>query len=133
MSFLNKNPNLIEEVIKVSKDAGESILDIYNDSNSVFELKEDKSPLTTADLASHKIILNGLSKLTPDLPVISEEASDVPFSVRSKWEKYWLIDPLDGTKEFIKRNGEFTVNIALIRNNRPVLGVIFVPVNKEVF
>ncbi len=130
MSFLDKN---IIEVIKISKDAGESILEIYKKMNSDFELKEDKSPLTEADIVSHNIIVKALRILTPDLPILSEEESEIPFNVRSTWKQYWLIDPLDGTKEFINRNGEFTVNIALIKNNKPILGVIFVPVTNEVF
>ena len=77
------------------------------------------SPLTSADLASHRLITESLKKLTPDIPVLSEESSEIPYSERSSWENYWLIDPLDGTREFIKRNGEFTVNIALIENHEP--------------
>tara|TARA_Y100000590_G_scaffold470433_2_gene664863 strand:- start:1666 stop:2472 length:807 start_codon:yes stop_codon:yes gene_type:complete len=130
MSFLNKNT---KAVIRISKDAGESILGIYKKSKTDFELKEDRSPLTEADIVSHKTIVRGLRKLTPNLPILSEEESEIPFDVRSTWKQYWLIDPLDGTKEFIKRNGEFTVNIALIKNNKPILGVIFVPVTNEVF
>jgi len=133
MRFLNKNPHLIKEVVQISKHAGESILDIYNNSSLDYQLKEDRSPLTEADIGSHKIIVKRLRKLTPKLPILSEEESDIPFSVRSKWNQYWLVDPLDGTKEFIKKNGEFTVNIALIKNGRPILGVIFVPATNEVF
>jgi len=133
MSFLNQNPHLINKVVKLAKDAGESILDIYNNPNSDFKLKEDKSPLTVADIASHKIIVKGLKDLKPELPIISEEGSEIPFKVRSKWNRYWLVDPLDGTKEFLQKNGEFTVNISLIDNNRPILGVINIPVNDETY
>lgn len=90
-------------------------------------VKDDRSPLTAADLASHHCIVEGLQALHPRHPVLSEESSGVPFEVRSEWETYWLIDPLDGTKEFIKRNGEFTVNIALIHQHQPVLGVVYAP------
>tara|TARA_B100001250_G_scaffold360997_1_gene338832 strand:+ start:1025 stop:1837 length:813 start_codon:yes stop_codon:yes gene_type:complete len=133
MSFLNKNPHLIKEVIEISEHAGKSILEIYNNSNLDFQLKEDQSPLTEADISSHKIIVKRLRKLTPKLPILSEEESYIPFSVRSKWDQYWLIDPLDGTKEFIKKNGEFTVNIALMKNNAPVFGVINIPVKKQTY
>ncbi|MBC8227592.1 MAG: 3'(2'),5'-bisphosphate nucleotidase CysQ, partial [Gammaproteobacteria bacterium] len=91
------------------------------------------SPLTEADKISHQVIVNGLKTLTPDIPILSEEDSDIAFEIRSKWKKYWLIDPLDGTKEFIKRNGQFTVNIALIINNYPKVGIINVPINKKIY
>lgn len=133
MSLMNKKPNIIEEIIKVSQDAGKAILDIYNKSDSDFELKEDKSPLTKADISSHNIIINSLKYLTPSIPIISEEDCGIPLKERLDWKEYWLIDPLDGTKEFIKRNGEFTVNIALIRKNEPVLGVINIPAMEKIF
>tara|TARA_Y100000588_G_C14279772_1_gene936347 strand:- start:10270 stop:11094 length:825 start_codon:yes stop_codon:yes gene_type:complete len=133
MNVFTEKLNLIEEVVKLSRDAGESILAIYNDSNLDFNFKEDNTPLTSADIASNNVIVKGLKKITPELPILSEEGSDIPYSIRSKWDQYWLIDPLDGTKEFLKRNGEFTVNIALIKNGRPILGVIYVPVNNEIF
>ena len=128
MSVLDQNPKLIEKVLKLSKGAGELILDIYKNYNSNFELKEDKSPLTTADIASHNFITKGLKNLTPSLPIISEEDSSIAFRVRSSWDQYWLIAPLDGTKEFLNKNDEFTVNIALINKNEPNLGVIYIPV-----
>src|SRR5690606_12582560 len=90
--------------------------------------KDDKSPLTAADLAAHHAIVDGLTALTPGIPVLSEESAAVPFAERSAWSRYWLVDPLDGTREFVKRNGEFTVNIALIDGDAPVLGVVHVPV-----
>src|SRR5690606_5708507 len=92
------------------------------------ERKADASPLTAADLAAHHLIIDALAALTPDLPVLSEEAANIPWEERQLWSRYWLVDPLDGTREFIKRNGEFTVNIALIDEGVPVLGVVYVPV-----
>lgn len=119
--------HLCQQCVEIARAAGERILEIYNSDYAVEE-KEDKSPLTDADMAAHRTIVKALSALTPDIPVLSEESAKLPFSVRQQWQTYWLVDPLDGTKEFIKRNGEFTVNIALISNHRSVLGVIHVPV-----
>ncbi|NPA52246.1 MAG: 3'(2'),5'-bisphosphate nucleotidase CysQ [Aquificae bacterium] len=115
----------IEKIIQTAKEAGEEILKIYNGYIDV-EYKEDKSPLTQADKNSHKVIENSLKKLY-SYPILSEEGKDIPFEKRKHWEYFWLIDPLDGTKEFIKKNGQFTVNIALIHKNRPIFGVIFAP------
>jgi 3'(2'), 5'-bisphosphate nucleotidase len=126
------NTQLIDELIAISKEAGEAILEVYN-SDFDYEIKKDSSPLTKADNISHKIISKKLKELTPEIPILSEEDSDIPFGIRSKWQKYWLVDPLDGTKEFIKRNGEFTVNIALIENNSPILGIIYIPISCETF
>lgn len=125
--------NYLYITIRAALDAGKSIMDIYNDPESDFgiERKADNSPLTLADKASHKMIMNALS-VTP-FPVLSEEGRDIPYSERKGWDTFWLVDPLDGTKEFIKRNGEFTVNIALISKGNPVLGVIYVPVRKELY
>lgn len=119
--------------IRAAMDAGKSIMDIYSHPDEEWDIqqKEDHSPLTRADLAAHKFINTALS-LTP-FPVLSEEGQAIPYEKRSKWTTFWLVDPLDGTKEFIKRNGEFTVNIALIHNRVPVLGVIFVPVRKDLY
>lgn len=123
------NPcNYLDAARALAKRAGEKILQVYNTEFAVQE-KDDKSPLTAADMASHTTIVAGLQQLTPEIPVLSEESATIPFAERSAWNTYWLIDPLDGTKEFIKRNGEFTVNIALIDNGVPVLGVVFVPVS----
>ncbi len=119
---------LLDDVVALASDAGRRILEIYATDFAV-EHKDDRSPLTAADMASHNAILAGLELLTPGVPVLSEESSDIPFEERAHWPGYWLIDPLDGTREFIKRNGEFTVNIALIRDHRPVLGVVQVPVS----
>ncbi|WP_144392269.1 3'(2'),5'-bisphosphate nucleotidase CysQ [Pleionea sediminis] len=124
---------LIEPVINISKKAGEAILKIYNSSDFGERIKEDKSPLTEADLASHQIICSELEKLTPEIPVLSEESKNITFEQRQSWQTYWLVDPLDGTKEFIARNGEFTTNIALIVDGRPILGVIFVPVKNTFY
>lgn len=118
---------LLEPVRAIAVAASEKILKVYATDFSVAE-KQDTSPLTEADLASHETIVAGLKALTPELPVLSEESVGIPFAERSKWPRYWLVDPLDGTKEFIKKNGEFTVNIALIEGHRAVLGVVHVPV-----
>lgn len=118
----------LDEARQLAGQAGEKILEIYNTEFSV-EQKDDKSPLTAADMASHRTIVARLQALTPDIPVLSEESATLPFKERSRWHTYWLIDPLDGTREFIKRNGEFTVNIAMIQDGVPVLGVVHVPVS----
>jgi len=119
---------LIAPTTAIAKSAGEAILEIYKSSFSVTE-KKDSSPLTEADLRSHKIIIDGLKSIKPELPIISEEMPLQSYKERKQWTQYWLIDPLDGTKEFVKRNGEFTVNIALIKNHKPVLGIVHVPIN----
>jgi len=111
--------------------AGDEILRIYNEDDQEIELKSDQSPLTKADRNSHHVILEGLK--VSGLPVLSEEGNTVPYHDRSKWELFWLIDPLDGTKEFIKKNGEFTVNIALIALDTPVIGVVYVPVTRILY
>lgn len=114
------------DVIALAKQAGEQILAIYAKDFAVYD-KADESPLTEADLASHRCIVEGLARLTPDIPVLSEESNDISTQERLSWRRYWLIDPLDGTKEFIKKNGEFTVNIALIEHHQPVWGVVYAP------
>lgn len=119
--------HLCKECIGIAREAGEKILEIYN-SDYKIEEKEDSSPLTDADLAAHNAIVKALTALTPEIPILSEESAKLPFEERQKWQTYWLVDPLDGTKEFIKRNGEFTVNIALIDNHKSIIGVIYVPV-----
>lgn len=125
--------NYLYIAIRAAVDAGKSIMDIYNDPAMDFEIekKADNSPLTKADKAAHSLIFNALS--TTPFPVLSEEGKEIPFKERSKWKTLWIVDPLDGTKEFIKRNGEFTVNIALVEKGVPVLGVIYVPVRKELY
>lgn len=117
----------LQEVIAIAKAAGQAIMQVYSTDFSVVR-KEDNSPLTQADLAAHHTIVEALSKLTPNIPVISEESAAIAYEVRKQWKQYWLIDPLDGTREFVKRNGEFTVNIALIDEHKPVLGVVYAPV-----
>ena len=119
------NNKLLLDICNVAIQAGNEILNFYNNDIEVTH-KEDLSPLTKADLASNKIILESLTKLNSNIPILSEE-SLVDWSIRKNWKKYWLVDPLDGTKEFIKKNGEFTVNIALIEDNNPILGVVYVP------
>ena len=126
-----KNNELLLEICKISILAGDEILQIYNEDIAVTQ-KEDLSPLTKADIASNKIILRSLVAIDNSIPVLSEE-SIVNWNKRKKWNKYWLVDPLDGTKEFIKKNGEFTVNIALIENNKPILGVIYVPTKSTLY
>ena len=111
--------------------AGEMIMEIYNSEDFAVELKQDNSPLTKADKASHKIITDILASL--NLPILSEEDDIHPYNERKSWESFWMVDPIDGTKEFIKRNGEFTVNVALIRDNAPVLGVVYAPATKELY
>lgn len=122
----------IEELVQLTRDAGAAILSVYERDFEVQE-KADTSPLTEADLAAHKVIVAGLARLTPDIPVLSEESSIPPFAERAAWDRYWLIDPLDGTKEFVNRNGEFTVNIALIEAGKPMLGLVGVPVQGKVY
>jgi 3'(2'), 5'-bisphosphate nucleotidase len=111
--------------IQASIAAGDAINEVYHSEDFGVEYKSDKSPLTLADQKSHEIIMNVLREF--DMPILSEEGKDTPYAQRKDWERFWVVDPLDGTKEFIKRNGEFTVNIALVENCRPVLGTIFVP------
>lgn len=118
---------MLTQLVDISRRAGLEILEWYHDDMGITR-KSDDSPLTRADLASHKLIDTELRKHWPDIPVLSEESADIPWNTRKNWRQYWLVDPLDGTKEFIHRNGEFTVNIALIRDHQPVLGVVHVPV-----
>ena len=132
MSEFSLYKNSLNKLIEISFNAGKAIMDIYK-TDFDFEKKIDQSPLTAADLRSHEIILDSLSKLNPKIPIISEESSSINFSERSGWKEYWLIDPLDGTKEFIKKNGEFTTNIALIRNNRPIFGIVHAPALNETY
>ncbi len=119
---------LMKQIVALCHDAGEAILDTYNSADIDLEYKQDDSPLTAADLASHHTLMAGLAKLTPDIPVHSEESEGIDWETRRHWTRYWLVDPLDGTKEFVRRNGEFTVNVALIDQGVPVLGVVHVPV-----
>jgi 3'(2'), 5'-bisphosphate nucleotidase len=124
---------MINTAITAAVAAGKKILEIYNDpaAGLSVEWKADNSPLTIADKTSHRMIMQHLEKT--EWPVLSEEGKSIPYEVRSQWKTFWLVDPLDGTKEFIKRNGEFTVNIALIHNNHPVAGVIYLPVTGDLY
>lgn len=117
---------LLDGAIKLAKVAGGRIMEIYNRDFSVIQ-KDDNSPLTEADMAAHAVIDDGLEELSPEYPLLSEESASIPFEDRARWDYYWLVDPLDGTREFIKRNGEFTVNIALIHEHRAILGVVYAP------
>jgi len=125
--MLQLSTELLEQIKTIAEQAGQAILAVYQRDFQV-EQKDDDSPLTEADIAAHQLIMAALQALTPQVPVLSEEAADIPWSERQHWQQYWLVDPLDGTKEFIKRNGEFTVNIALVQQGEPVLGVIHAPV-----
>lgn len=119
--------SVLEQLVDISRRAGLAILEWYEGDMGITQ-KSDDSPLTKADLASHELIQAELSSRWPDIPVLSEESVDIPWETRRNWKQYWLVDPLDGTKEFINHNGEFTVNIALIRDHRPVMGIVHVPV-----
>lgn len=119
---------MIESILEVACEAGKRILDIYNMDDFGVEAKADESPLTKADLAAHEHIVASLEALTPDIPVLSEESKGISYEDRKDWKTFWLVDPLDGTKEFIKRNGEFTVNIALIEDGQATMSVVHIPV-----
>lgn len=121
-----------DKICGIAKDAGSVIMDIYNHDVEV-EFKNDRSPLTEADKKSNELIIQSLELFHPNIPIISEENSEISYSERSLWGEFWLIDPLDGTKEFIKRNGDFTVNIALIRDGFPVFGVVYLPVDEILY
>ncbi len=123
--------DLIPEVCAIARRAAAAILDVY-ESEFAVEHKDDRSPLTAADLAAHRCIVDSLRKLTPELPILSEESAAIDWDERRQWSRYWLVDPLDGTREFVKRNGEFTVNIALIDGDRSVLGVVQAPVTGSI-
>ncbi len=127
--------NILKSIIDTSYLAGEKILEIYNDNNykSSIEIKKDATPLTIADKASNNVIINSLKKINTKIPILSEEEKEIDFSSRKDWNRFWLVDPLDGTKEFINRNGEFTVNIALIEDSSPVMGVVYAPVKKKLW
>ena len=124
--------DLLQPVLEIAHDAGRRILEIY-ESDFAVEAKEDRSPLTEADMASHREIVAGLRRLTPDIPVLSEESGQIPYEERRRWQEYWLVDPLDGTREFIHRTGEFTINIALIEQGVAVLGVIAEPLADRIY
>jgi 3'(2'), 5'-bisphosphate nucleotidase len=121
----------ISDILLLTEKAGREISRIYNLSDFKIRIKEDDSPVTMADLASDEIIKSGLSAITPGIPVFSEETKDVPFSTRSLWNPLWILDPLDGTKEFIARNGEFCISLALVLDNKPIAGFIHAPIQNE--
>ncbi len=126
--------DILEETIRLCQLAGDAILQIYDDpENLKISTKADKSPVTAADLAAHHVLLKPLEDLLEGVPVLSEEGEIPDAKIRAQWRRYWIIDPLDGTKEFIKRNGEFTVNVALIEDGEPILGVVHVPVLKQTY
>ena len=123
---MNTGHEHLPRLISIAHEAGARIMQVYRGEIAITR-KDDNSPLTLADIAAHNIIESGLKKLTPDLPILSEESASIPYTTRAAWDRYWLVDPLDGTREFIKRNDEFTVNIALIEEGKPVIGVVFAP------
>jgi 3'(2'), 5'-bisphosphate nucleotidase len=119
--------NWAQGLAGIARAAGAEIMQVYSSGNFGTTSKTDSSPLTEADLRAHNLIVASLQRLAPGIPILSEESADIPFSERSRWSRYWLVDPLDGTKEFLSRNGEFTVNIALIDHNVPLLGAVYAP------
>ena len=121
---------LLIKAVGASIEGGHAIMDIY-DSNFSIEHKEDNTPLTLADTTCHEKIIDRLQRT--NIPILSEEGSEINYQERKNWEYFWLVDPLDGTKEFIKRNGEFTVNIALISKGKPIIGVVYAPVKQEIY
>ncbi len=131
---INSILKLLPDLLRISKEAGNAILSIYNnDEDWQIQAKSDHTPITLADRKANAIICKGLEELEQVFPIISEENKEVPFESRKTYHYYWLVDPLDGTKEFVKRNGEFTVNIALIKNNAPIFGVVHAPVLDETY
>jgi len=124
---------LIPHIVDIARRAGAEVMEVHRSKDLGETMKADRSPLTVADLRAHQLILQSLRALTPDIPVLSEEGASIPFEERSRWPRHWLVDPLDGTKEFVRGNGEFTCNIALIENHEPQLGVVGVPVTQTVY
>lgn len=125
---------LISPLIELCSIAGDAICAHYHSADSgQYESKGDQSPLTRADLDSNAIILSGLEDMDESIPILSEESTTIDFAERRAWEKYWLVDPLDGTREFLDRTGEFTINIALVENHRPVLGLLYLPLEKKAY
>ncbi|MCP3673788.1 MAG: 3'(2'),5'-bisphosphate nucleotidase CysQ [Gammaproteobacteria bacterium] len=123
----------MEQAVDVAEQAALLIMDVYKKSDFDVQIKSDKTPVTQADLLAHHLIVKELSKLTPEIPILSEESINIPWRARKKWQIYWLIDPLDGTKEFVDRNGEFTINIALISNNKPIIGIVLAPAVEQLY
>ncbi|WP_323753996.1 3'(2'),5'-bisphosphate nucleotidase CysQ [Marinobacter sp.] len=124
--------SILSDVIKVADEASERVLHIYQSDFKV-QYKEDHSPITAADMASHETIVRGLRSISRDIPILSEEGDQVPWEERKHWRRFWLIDPIDGTKDFTQRSGEFTVNIALIEDGQPIMGVVTAPALKEAY
>jgi 3'(2'), 5'-bisphosphate nucleotidase len=118
---------LVLDVVALAREAGRAILGVYSSAFTVQD-KDDSSPLTEADLRAQEILASGLRRLLPEVPLLSEEAETIPWATRARWDWLWIVDPLDGTREFVQRNGEFTVNVALVHGHRPVLGVVHAPV-----
>lgn len=125
--------SLLNKLIEIAQAAGKLVLDVYNNDDFEVSIKNDYSPLTEADKLSHNYIISELEKFFPGIHVLSEEGERIEFENRKNWDEFFLVDPLDGTKEFIKKNGEFTINIALIKNQRPAAGIIYVPVTGETY
>ena len=123
------SPELLAKLLNLSSQAGEIIMD-FRKKTPDYLIKDDNTPLTQADKASHEFLLNALAKLTPNTPILSEESSHIPFSIRESWEEYWLIDPLDGTRDFIDGSPDFCISIALIKNHYPDFGLIYSPFDK---
>ena len=126
MSMMAITEEIIQGVIALTRQAGSAIMEVYKSEFDI-HIKDDNSPITAADMKANAIITDGLKEINPEIPILSEEGREIPFSERSKWETFWLVDPLDGTKEFIKKNDEFTINIAVLKKNQPVFGVVFAP------
>lgn len=129
MSTAKDLSHLLPDVISIARSAGQLILDIYENKSYESFVKSDETPVTSADLAAHKLVTERLMELTPDIPVLSEEAANIGLETRETWQRYWLVDPLDGTQEFIARSGDFATVIALVEHNRPVMGVVYGPVS----
>lgn len=130
---MNPISEWLPQLQRICRDAGAAIMQVYEGDDFDVQAKGDDSPVTAADLAAHAIIEQGLRALTPEIPRLSEEAADIDFASRRHWSRFWCIDPLDGTKEFIRRNDEFTVNIALIEDGRPVFGIIYLPTRRTLY
>ncbi len=129
MPISKDHSHLLPSVIEIARSAGQLILDIYENKQYEAYTKSDATPVTSADIAAHKLIIERLAELTPDIPILSEEDADISLDKRSQWDRYWLVDPLDGTQEFIARSGDFATIIALVENNHPVMGVVYGPVS----
>jgi len=129
MQDVNQHP-VFQALQKIIHDAATAIMEIYQSADLGIQQKSDDSPVTAADLAAHRVIIAGLQVLTPDIPVLSEEGT-VSFEERVRWPSLWIVDPLDGTKEFIKRNGEFSINIALVQDGKPIVGMVYLPTTSE--